>query len=128
MKIFIITALAILMNAASAQEKVTPQEGPDVSAPSVTATVDTRDGALERPVVCFTAREMNDRVVRLRLSNPLIAMQTNARRNRAEPLRTRLCRSGNRLVYELSLIRKDGKVMQVYLNAQNGRPMAPPKN
>ncbi len=89
-------------------------------------TITNSDAPVEKPIVCFSAREMGDRVARLRLANPLIAMQSNARRNRAEPLRTRLCRTGNRLVYELSLIRKDGKVMQIYLNAQSGRPIAPP--
>ena len=90
------------------------------------ATISNPDAPVEKPVVCFSAREMSDRVARLRLANPLIAMQSNARRNRAEPLRTRLCRSGNRLVYEVSLIRQDGKVMQIYLNAQSGRTIAPP--
>jgi len=89
---------------------------------------DNKETAVERPIVCFSARETSDRVARLRLFNPLIAMQTNARRLRADPLRTRLCRSGGRLVYELSLIRKDGKVLKVYLNAQTGRPLASPRN
>ncbi|MBM3609513.1 MAG: hypothetical protein FJX29_13890 [Alphaproteobacteria bacterium] len=72
---------------------------------------------------CYSARETSERVARLRLHNPLMAMRTTARRIKADPLRTRLCRSGPRLVYELSLIRRDGKVQKVYLNAQNGSPV-----
>jgi len=77
--------------------------------------------AANEPILhCFTARETSERVARLRLFNPLMAMRTTARRLKADPLRTRLCRSGSRLFYELSLIRRDGRVQKVYLNAQNG--------
>jgi hypothetical protein len=124
MMIWIAIAASLALTPAMAQDNSVPQ--PVVSAEPV-GTIDTRDAPVEPPVVCFSAREMNDRVARLRLYNPLIAMQTNARRNRAEPLRTRLCRTGIRLIYEQSLIRKDGKVLLIYLNAQNGRPMASPR-
>ena len=112
-----------------AQDKTTPLPAPQsVVAVESVGTIENRDAPVERPVVCFSAREMNDRIARLRLYNPLIAMQANARRNRAEPLRTRLCRTGNRLVYEQTLIRRDGKVLAIYVNAQNGRTIASPQN
>lgn len=108
-----------------AQDKPPPAQAG--SAPPQ-ASADARDAPIELPIVCFSARDMNDRVARLRLANPLIVMQSNARRLRAEPLRTRLCRSGARLIYELSLIRRDGRVLLIYVNAQNGRLMASPRN
>lgn len=92
--------------------------------PGGTASIET----VEKPIVCYSARETGDRVARLRLQNPLLAMQAHAKRLRAEPLRTRLCRSAGRMIYELSLIRRDGKVHVVYLNAQTGKPMAAPRN
>lgn len=127
---------ALPFGAAFAQEKPAataaaappPAAVAQTPAPSPGPAADNRDAPVERPIVCFSAREMSDRVARLRLANPLMTMQANARRLRADPLRTRLCRTGNRLIYELSLIRRDGKVTQVYVNAQNGRPMAPPRN
>ncbi len=97
----------------------------DVTGSTSKQPQDGKPGASERPQACYTAREMSDRVARLRLSNPLIAMQSNARRLRADPLRTRLCRSGGRLIYELSLIRRDGKVLRIHVNAQNGRTISP---
>lgn len=86
------------------------------------AGVQAVPAADDPPLQCFTVKETSERVSRLRLFNPLMAMRTTARRLKADPLRTRLCRTGPRLVYELSLIRRDGKVQKVYLNAQNGNP------
>lgn len=90
---------------------------------AATAGPPTATAADEAALQCFTARETSERVARLRLFNPLMAMRATARRIKADPLRTRLCRNGPRLVYELSLIRRDGKVQKVYLNAQNGAPV-----
>jgi hypothetical protein len=148
MRFPIIITASLALTAALAQTSEMPER--PVSAPQPAATAqatppaasttaqaepapsassgDNKDATVERPVVCFSARETSDQVARLRLFNPLIAMQTNARRLRADPLRTRLCRSAGRLVYELSLIRKDGKVLKIYLNAQTGRPLASPRN
>ena len=128
MTIWILIAAVLSLGAANAQTPATAVTPPTEVSSGPVGSIDKGDGPVERPIVCFSAREMNDRVSRLRLHNPLLAMQSNARRLRAEPLRTRLCRTGNRLVYELSLIRRDGKVMQVYLNAQSGRPIAPPRS
>ena len=125
MMIRIAFAATLAVAPALAQDKAVPQA---VVAVEPVGTIDGRDAPVERPVVCFSAREMSDRVARLRLYNPLIAMQANARRNRAEPLRTRLCRTGNRLVYEQTLIRRDGKVLAIYVNTQNGRTIASPQN
>ena len=125
---------AIFLLSALAFGPVWAQSGGGQSAPSTAAVAANAaaqaEAPLEKPITCFTAREMNERVSRLRLFNPLVAMQTNARRLRADPLRTRLCRAaGDRLVYQLSLIsRRGGSVMIVYVNAQNGRPLASPKN
>ncbi len=97
-----------------------------VASVAVTVTAQPMAAAEIAPLSCFTVKETSERVARLRLFNPLMAMRTTARRLKAEPLRTRLCRSGPRLVYELSLIQRDGKVQRVYLNAQNGKPAAVP--
>ena len=110
---------------ALAQGPAAPVAAPPMEMTAAAVAAGNPDAPVERPIVCYSAREMSDRVARLRLYNPLLAMQAQARRQRAEPLRTRLCRSGNRLVYELSLIRRDGKVLPLYVNAQNGRLIAP---
>lgn len=75
-----------------------------------------------RPAIqCYSAKDTRDRIARLKLANPLILMQALARRNRAQPLRSRLCRRGNLLAYEFVLLRKDGKVLVLTVNARNGK-------
>ena len=129
MLIWLALLAALSAGQALAQEQAAPTAtAAATSAPPASGGPDNRDSTVEGPLICFSAREMSDRVARLRLVNPLITMQANARRLRADPLRTRLCRSGTRLIYELSLIRRDGKVAKVYVNAQNGRVMASPRN
>ena len=113
---------------APAQTPAPPPAAPAPGDKPADKGADKSDAPAERAFVCFTAREANDRIARLRLYNPLVAMQLNARRLRAEPLRSRLCRSGGQLVYEMSLIRRDGKVLRIFLNAQTGRPIASPRN
>ncbi len=132
MLIWLTFLAAFPVGQAFAQDKPAPAATAAASPPAATAQAVTpapvADAPVERPIICFSARETSDRVARLRLANPLMTMRTNARRLRADPLRTRLCRGGTVLIYELSLIRRDGKVTQVYVNAQTGRPMAPPRN
>jgi hypothetical protein len=126
MLIWLALLAALSAGQALAQEQAAPAAA--TAASPASGGPDNRDSTVDGPLICFSAREMSDRVARLRLVNPLMTMQANARRLRADPLRTRLCRSGTRLIYELSLIRRDGKVAKVYVNAQNGRVMASPRN
>jgi len=38
----------------------------------------------------------------------------------ADPLRSRLCRWNDEYVYEITLLRRDGKVMNVFIKAEDG--------
>ncbi|MFN3888965.1 MAG: PepSY domain-containing protein [Beijerinckiaceae bacterium] len=79
-------------------------------------------------VACLPSSEARLAIARNKLANPLPALRTLARRAQAEPLRSRLCRLDERFVYEMTLLRRDGKVARVFVDAQDGRtPVAAPR-
>lgn len=83
--------------------------------------------AAERPQehgsehACLTAAQARDVVAAHRLAEPFRVMQTTARHFQAEALRAKLCRRKDELVYEISLLRRDGRVIHVSINAVSGK-------
>ena len=72
---------------------------------------------------CFSQTEAREKIAQLRLTDPVIA--THAGRSEGEALRTRLCRwKQNDLVYEVYVLRRDGRVVRLYINAQNGQAIS----
>ncbi|HYP57056.1 MAG TPA: hypothetical protein VEQ35_02085, partial [Beijerinckia sp.] len=69
---------------------------------------------------CFSAAETREKIVSHKLFEPFRLMQGAAARWQAEPIGARLCRWSDDLVYEISLLRRDGHVIHIFLNAQNG--------
>ncbi len=51
-------------------------------------------------------------------------MQAASLAAHAEPINARLCRDHDELVYEISLLRRDGRVVRIYLDAATGQPHA----
>jgi uncharacterized membrane protein YkoI len=47
-------------------------------------------------------------------------LRAAARKGQTEPLRSRLCRWNDRFVYEMVLLRRDGKVVRVFIDAIDG--------
>ncbi|MDP2357156.1 MAG: hypothetical protein Q8M31_13995 [Beijerinckiaceae bacterium] len=77
---------------------------------------------------CMTPAEARAAIARHKLANPLPALRSAARRAQAEPLRSRLCRMDDRLVYEMTMLRRDGKVVRVFVDAQDARtPLSAPR-
>jgi len=74
---------------------------------------------------CVAAAEARAAIVRHKLADPSPALRAMARRAQAEPLRSRLCRMEEQFVYEMALLRRDGKVVRVYVDAQDGRTQIP---
>ena len=81
--------------------------------------------AQTRGLTCFSEKEMRERIKRQNLANPLMLMRAHARRHRARPLHTRLCRRGGALVYQFALLGRDGKVIRIETSAW--RQKAPPR-
>jgi uncharacterized membrane protein YkoI len=71
--------------------------------------------------VCLTAAQAREVVAAHRLAEPFRVMQTTARHFQAEALRAKLCRRKDELVYEITLLRRDGRVIHVSLNAVSGK-------
>lgn len=73
--------------------------------------------------ICFNQAETRDKIAQRRLTDPISA--TRAGRAEGEALRTRLCRwKQDELVYEVFVLRRDGRVVRLYINAQNGQAIS----
>ncbi len=70
--------------------------------------------------VCLNVSETRAAVTEHRLADPLAALRGAARKGQAEPLRSRLCRWNDKFVYEMALLRRDGKVIRVFIDATDG--------
>lgn len=69
---------------------------------------------------CFSQVETRESVAAHRLREPLALLREAARETRAEPLGTRLCLWNEKFVYEMSLLRRDGRVVRVFTDAASG--------
>ena len=76
-------------------------------------------------VVCMAQSEARVAIARNKLASPLPALRALARRTQAEPLRSRLCRINERFVYEMTMLRRDGKVVRAFVDALDGRTPVP---
>jgi hypothetical protein len=69
---------------------------------------------------CLSASETRAAIQRNKLADPMATLRSAGRKQHADPLRSRLCRWGDKFVYEIALLRRDGKVIRVFLDAANG--------
>jgi uncharacterized membrane protein YkoI len=77
-----------------------------------------------RERVCYSARETREKIAAHGLAEPLRLMRATAGRLQADAVAVKLCLLNQELVYEISLVRRDGRVIRVYLNASNGQSPA----
>lgn len=73
--------------------------------------------------VCFTTAESRETINAYRLPEPFEFMRMLSSRLHAEAVGVKLCRSHERLIYELSLLRHDGHIIHVSIDAENGQPV-----
>lgn len=76
--------------------------------------------AQERSRACLNSTDTRAAIAAHGLADPLATLRTAARKAQADPLRSRLCRWNDRFVYEMALLRRDGKVIRVFIDAANG--------
>jgi hypothetical protein len=74
-----------------------------------------------RDRVCLTAAQAREMIGLHRLADPFRVMKGAAHRFQAEALRVKLCRRKDEFNYEISLLRRDGRVIHVFLNAASGK-------
>jgi uncharacterized membrane protein YkoI len=73
--------------------------------------------------VCFSTAETREKILSHELPEPFHALRGAAARLRAEAIGVKLCRWQEELIYEMSLLRHDGRVIHVLMNAKTGQPI-----
>mgnify|MGYP000157877087 CR=1 FL=1 len=70
--------------------------------------------------LCLNPKDARDALDKNKFTDPAAALRSAAAVAHADPLRSRLCRWNEDYVYEITLLRRDGKVMQVVIRADDG--------
>ena len=70
---------------------------------------------------CFSAAQTRERIAVRKLAEPFRLMAGAANRFQAEAIGAKLCRWKEQFVYEITLLRRDGRVIHVFTNAANGQ-------
>lgn len=74
---------------------------------------------------CLDPAQTLKAIAEFRLVRPGDALSTAAFVSKAEALSAKLCRWDNGLKYEITLLRRDGKVIRAYVDAATGLPVDP---
>lgn len=75
---------------------------------------------------CFTMAQARGKVETHQLADPFKSMREAALRLQGEPLGARLCQLGEGLIYEISLLRRDGHIVKIQVDAFSGRARSGP--
>ena len=70
--------------------------------------------------LCLNPADTREALGRNKFTDPASALRSAAAVAHAEPLRSRLCHWNESYVYEITLLRRDGKVMRVLIKAEDG--------
>jgi hypothetical protein len=73
------------------------------------------------PRTCYSAAETRDRVAAANLREPFALMRKASAMTQGEALAGKLCRWNDQDVYEISLLRRDGTLIHVFMNAATGQ-------
>jgi uncharacterized membrane protein YkoI len=76
--------------------------------------------AARPPLACLNPADAREALTRNKFTDPAAALRSAAAVAHADPLRSRLCRWNDDYVYEITLLRRDGKVMRVVIKADDG--------
>src|SRR5579863_7397167 len=70
---------------------------------------------------CYSAAQTREKIASRKLAEPFRLLVSAATRYQAEPLGVRLCRHKEQLIYEISVLRANGRVVHVFANAVTGQ-------
>ena len=70
---------------------------------------------------CFTMAQARGKIEAHKLADPFRSMREAAVRLQGEPLGAKLCQLGEGLIYEISLLRRDGHIVKIRVDAFSGR-------
>ena len=82
------------------------------------------DGRVSAKPVCLPSGETQEEIKAHRLLEPFAVLKSAQTQFKAEALSTKLCRVSEEFVYEIKLLRRDGRVLQilyVVMNATTGK-------
>jgi uncharacterized membrane protein YkoI len=71
---------------------------------------------------CFSTTQTRERIEAHKLSDPFECMRAAAREHQGEALGARLCHIDELFIYEISLLRPDGRILRVLFDAATGKP------
>ena len=74
---------------------------------------------------CFSTAQTRDKIAAEKLGDPFVSMRAAEARVKGEALNARLCRKGENFIYEISLVRQDGRVVKVLYDAATSQPLSP---
>src|ERR1700674_5748148 len=72
---------------------------------------------VERVRGCLSAAETREAIRAHKLIEPFRAMGDASGRAQSEAIAVRLCRSNEKFVYDITMLRRDGRVVHVYVDA-----------
>jgi hypothetical protein len=72
------------------------------------------------PRKCYNPAETRDRVASANLHEPFALMRKASAMTQAEAIAAKLCRWNDQDIYDISLLRRDGMLIHVFLNAATG--------
>ena len=83
----------------------------------------TAPAAQAKPRACLSASQAREKIAADKLAEPFPLMRGQAAEHRAEAIGVRLCQGASGLVYEIELLRKDGRLIHTILDAATGKPV-----
>lgn len=76
----------------------------------------------EEPLHCFSTAQTRERIAQHKLGEPFAPMRAAADHLQGEAIGARLCQSNDVLVYEVSVLRRDGRILKILIDAASGAP------
>jgi uncharacterized membrane protein YkoI len=73
-----------------------------------------------RDQTCFSVAETREKINLGKLCEPLHLLRIAARRWQAEAIGVKLCQRDHEMTYEIRLLPRNGRIIHLILNAQNG--------
>ena len=74
---------------------------------------------------CYSTAETRDQIAAHALSEPMRSIQKATAHFQAEALGAKLCRRNDIFIYEISLLRRDGKIVHGVYDAKTGQIIEP---
>jgi uncharacterized membrane protein YkoI len=71
---------------------------------------------------CFSTTQTREKIEAHKLTEPFACMRAAAREHNGEALGARLCRLDESYIYEISVLRPDGRIVKVLFDAATGKP------